>query len=49
MGLVFAHHGKAFRRVGVRDVAQCLVRPDGYIALRFAKLTFETLERYLVD
>ena len=34
-------------RLGVRDAAQYLVRPDGYIAFRSARLTFEPLERSL--
>jgi hypothetical protein len=41
--------GNAFLRLGVRDAAQYLVRPDGYIALRSAGRTFEPLDRYLAD
>jgi hypothetical protein len=37
----------AFTRLGVRDAAQYLVRPDGYIAFRSAGRTFEQLDRYL--
>jgi hypothetical protein len=40
-------NGNAFLRLGVRDAAQYLVRPDGYIALRSAGRTFEPLDRYL--
>jgi 2-polyprenyl-6-methoxyphenol hydroxylase-like FAD-dependent oxidoreductase len=39
--------GDAFARLGVRDVAQYLVRPDGYIAFRSAGQTFESLDQYL--
>jgi hypothetical protein len=31
----------------VRDAAQYLVRPDGYIAFRCAGRTFESLNQYL--
>jgi 2-polyprenyl-6-methoxyphenol hydroxylase-like FAD-dependent oxidoreductase len=41
------HTGDAFTRLGVRDAAQYLVRPDGYIAFRSAGRTFEQLDRYL--
>jgi 2-polyprenyl-6-methoxyphenol hydroxylase-like FAD-dependent oxidoreductase len=39
--------GDAFTRLGVRDAAQYLIRPDGYIAFRSSGRTFEQLERYL--
>lgn len=39
--------GDAFRRLGVRDRAQYLVRPDGHIAFRSAGRTFHVLDRYL--
>jgi 2-polyprenyl-6-methoxyphenol hydroxylase-like FAD-dependent oxidoreductase len=39
--------GNAFARLGVRDAAQYLVRPDGYLAFRTGGRTFEQLERYL--
>jgi 2-polyprenyl-6-methoxyphenol hydroxylase-like FAD-dependent oxidoreductase len=42
-------NGHAFTRLGVRDAAQYLVRPDGYIAFRSASRTFEQLDRYLAD
>lgn len=41
--------GNAFARLGVRDTAQYLVRPDGYIGFRSAGRTFEQLDRYLAD
>jgi hypothetical protein len=41
--------GHAFERLAVRDAAQYLVRPDGYIAFRSAGRTFEQLDRYLAD
>jgi len=41
--------GNAFARLGVRDAAQYLVRPDGYVAFRSAGRTFEQLDRYLAD
>lgn len=40
-------NGNAFARLGVRDAAHYLVRPDGYIAFRCAGPTFNALERYL--
>jgi hypothetical protein len=40
-------NGRAVTRLGVRDAAQYLVRPDGYIAFRSAGHTFEPLDRYL--
>jgi hypothetical protein len=41
--------GDAFARLGVRDTAQYLVRPDGYIAFRSAGRTFDSLDQYLSD
>jgi 2-polyprenyl-6-methoxyphenol hydroxylase-like FAD-dependent oxidoreductase len=41
--------GDAFTRLGVRETAQYLVRPDGYIAFRSSGRTFEQLERYLAE
>ncbi len=40
-------NGNAFLRLGVRDAAHYLVRPDSYIAFRSAGRTFEPLDRYL--
>jgi hypothetical protein len=39
----------AFLRLGVREAAQYLVRPDGYIAFRSAGYTFQALDRYLAE
>jgi 2-polyprenyl-6-methoxyphenol hydroxylase-like FAD-dependent oxidoreductase len=41
--------GSVLLRLGVRDAAQYLVRPDGHIAFRSAGRTFEALHRYLAD
>jgi 2-polyprenyl-6-methoxyphenol hydroxylase-like FAD-dependent oxidoreductase len=41
--------GTAFARLGVRDAALYLVRPDGYIAFRTAGRSFDALERYLAE
>jgi 2-polyprenyl-6-methoxyphenol hydroxylase-like FAD-dependent oxidoreductase len=46
-GSLHDQNGYAFTRLGVRDAAQYLVRPDGYIAFRSAGRTFEQLDRYL--
>jgi 2-polyprenyl-6-methoxyphenol hydroxylase-like FAD-dependent oxidoreductase len=46
-GRLVDQHGNAFARLGVRDAAQYLVRPDGYIAFRSAGRSFEQLEQYL--
>jgi hypothetical protein len=40
-------NGDAYLRLGVREAAQYLVRPDGYIAFRSAGTTFHALDRYL--
>jgi 2-polyprenyl-6-methoxyphenol hydroxylase-like FAD-dependent oxidoreductase len=48
-GSLVDREGHAFARLGVRDAAQYLVRPDGYIAFRSAGRTFEHLDRYLTD
>jgi 2-polyprenyl-6-methoxyphenol hydroxylase-like FAD-dependent oxidoreductase len=48
-GSLVDEKGHAFSRLAVRDAAQYLVRPDGYIAFRSAGRTFEQLERYLAD
>jgi 2-polyprenyl-6-methoxyphenol hydroxylase-like FAD-dependent oxidoreductase len=48
-GSLVDQKGHAFARLGVRDTAQYLVRPDGYIAFRSAGRTFEQLNRYLAD
>jgi 2-polyprenyl-6-methoxyphenol hydroxylase-like FAD-dependent oxidoreductase len=48
-GSLVDEKGHAFARLGVREAAQYLVRPDGYIAFRSAGRTFEQLERYLAD
>jgi 2-polyprenyl-6-methoxyphenol hydroxylase-like FAD-dependent oxidoreductase len=47
--LLVDEQGHAFARLGVRDAAQYLVRPDGYIAFRSAGRTFESLDQYLSD
>jgi hypothetical protein len=39
--------GHALVRLGVRNAAQYLVRPDGYIAFRSGGRAFESLDRYL--
>ena len=39
--------GKAFEGLGVRDIAQYLVRPDGYIAFRSSGRRFDQLDQYL--
>jgi 2-polyprenyl-6-methoxyphenol hydroxylase-like FAD-dependent oxidoreductase len=41
--------GDASSRLGVREAAQYLIRPDGYIAFRSAARTFEPIERYLAE
>jgi 2-polyprenyl-6-methoxyphenol hydroxylase-like FAD-dependent oxidoreductase len=46
-GTLVDEKGQAFARLGVRDAAQYLVRPDGYIAFRCAGRTFDALERYM--
>jgi 2-polyprenyl-6-methoxyphenol hydroxylase-like FAD-dependent oxidoreductase len=48
-GLMVDEKGQAFARLGVKDAAQYLVRPDGYVAFRSAGRTFESLDRYLSD
>jgi 2-polyprenyl-6-methoxyphenol hydroxylase-like FAD-dependent oxidoreductase len=48
-GSLVDEKGHAFARLGVRDTAQYLVRPDGYIAFRSAGRTFESLDQYLSD
>ena len=39
--------GEVWRRLAVRDSAQYLVRPDGYVAFRCAGRDLDALERYL--
>jgi hypothetical protein len=39
--------GDAFRRLGVDDAAQYLVRPDGYIGFRCAGRALDAVEQYL--
>jgi len=39
--------GDALARLGVRDAAQYVVRPDGYVAFRCAGRDLAALERYL--
>ncbi len=39
--------GEALRRLGVRDAAQYLVRPDGYIGFRCAGRELDAVTRYL--
>lgn len=41
--------GHALARLGVRDAAQYLVRPDGYIAFRSGGTSLDNLQRYLAD
>jgi 2-polyprenyl-6-methoxyphenol hydroxylase-like FAD-dependent oxidoreductase len=41
--------GDVFARLGVRDTAQFLVRPDGYIAFRSAASTFGQLDQFLAE
>jgi 2-polyprenyl-6-methoxyphenol hydroxylase-like FAD-dependent oxidoreductase len=48
-GSLVDEKGHVSARLGVRDAAQYLVRPDGYIAFRSAGRTFEQLDRYLAD
>jgi 2-polyprenyl-6-methoxyphenol hydroxylase-like FAD-dependent oxidoreductase len=48
-GLLVDEKGHAFARLGARDTAQYLVRPDGYVAFRSAGRTFESLGQYLSD
>lgn len=48
-GSLVDEKGHAFAHLGVQDTAQYLVRPDGYIALRSAGRTFESLDQYLSD
>jgi 2-polyprenyl-6-methoxyphenol hydroxylase-like FAD-dependent oxidoreductase len=46
-GVLCDDKGEALKRLGARDAAQYLVRPDGYIAFRSAGRDFQALERYL--
>jgi 2-polyprenyl-6-methoxyphenol hydroxylase-like FAD-dependent oxidoreductase len=48
-GSMIDQNGLVFAALGVRDAAQYLVRPDGYIAFRSAGRAFEHLDRYLTD
>ena len=48
-GSLVDEKGHAFARLAVRDAAQYLVRPDGYIAFRSAGHTLEQLEHYLAE
>lgn len=48
-GLLVDQQGQVFARLGVRDAAQYLVRPDGYIAFRSSGRTFESLDRYMSE
>jgi hypothetical protein len=41
--------GRAFALLGVSDLAQFLVRPDGYIAFRCGGSNLDALARYLAD
>lgn len=40
-------HGEAFEQLGVQDVAQYLVRPDGHVAFRSGGADLAGLQRYL--
>ena len=46
-GVLCDDKGEALKRLGARDAAQYLIRPDGYIAFRSAGRDFQALERYL--
>jgi 2-polyprenyl-6-methoxyphenol hydroxylase-like FAD-dependent oxidoreductase len=46
-GTLVDEKGNAFARLGVRDAAQYLIRPDGYIAFRCAGRTLHALEQYV--
>jgi hypothetical protein len=48
-GLLLDPDGNALLRLGVRDAAQYLVRPDGYVAFRSAGRRFDSLDRHLAD
>ena len=41
--------GSAFARLGVRNAAHYLVRPDGYIGFRIAGHSFTQLNQYLAE
>jgi len=41
--------GEAFARLGVRNAAQYLVRPDGHVAFRSAGTDLTGLESYLAQ
>ena len=46
-GALVDERGEALARLGVRDAAQYLVRPDGHVAFRCAGRDLTALERYL--
>jgi hypothetical protein len=46
-GALIDHTGDAFKRLAVRDAAQYLIRPDGYIAYRCAGHELAGLFDYL--
>jgi hypothetical protein len=48
-GALVDHDGTALAMLGVRDAAQYLIRPDGYIAFRCAGRNTAALEQYLSD
>ena len=48
-GVLVDEGGDALARLGVKDSAQYLVRPDGYVGFRCAGRSFDALERYLAE
>jgi 2-polyprenyl-6-methoxyphenol hydroxylase-like FAD-dependent oxidoreductase len=48
-GALVDHDGRVLAMLGVRDAAQYLIRPDGYIAFRCAGCNTAALEQYLND
>jgi hypothetical protein len=47
-GVVVDEDGSVLSMLGVRDAAQYLVRPDGYLAFRCAGRDLGALEQYLI-
>jgi 2-polyprenyl-6-methoxyphenol hydroxylase-like FAD-dependent oxidoreductase len=46
-GVLLDEDGAAMARLGVKDAAQYLIRPDGYVGFRCAGREFDALEAYL--
>jgi len=46
-GALVDEGGEAFKRLGVDDAAQYLVRPDGYVGFRCAGRSLDAVEQYL--